>query len=50
MDLIAVHASEEIKHTWSAQMGKMTLRVDDLEYGHTHHLESYLVMESPRLI
>lgn len=36
MDLFAIHACEEIKRKWSARMGKMTLRVDDLEYARTH--------------
>ncbi|KZL84192.1 saccharopine dehydrogenase [Colletotrichum incanum] len=31
MDLLAIHACREIKLRWSAQMGKMTLRVDDLD-------------------
>ncbi|KAI7785766.1 saccharopine dehydrogenase [Diaporthe eres] len=31
MDLFAIHACQEIKHRWSAQMGKMTLRVDNLD-------------------
>ncbi|KAG8161387.1 hypothetical protein KVR01_008374 [Diaporthe batatas] len=31
MDLFAIHACEMIKQKWSAQMGKMTLRVDDLD-------------------
>lgn len=39
MDLFAIHACQEIKQRWSAQMGKMTLRVDDLEYARTHQLE-----------
>lgn len=50
MDLFAIHACQEIKHKWSAQMGEMTLRVDDLEYASTHHFESYLMVESRRLI
>lgn len=32
MDLFAIHACQQIEQKWSAQMGKMTLRVDDLEY------------------
>lgn len=47
MDLFAIHACQEIKQKWSAQMGKMTLRVDDLEYARNHHLESYLILEFP---
>lgn len=39
MDLFAIHAHQQIKQKWSAQMGKMTLRVDDLEYARTHPLE-----------
>lgn len=34
MDLMAVHASREIASKWSAKLGKMTLRIDELEYGH----------------
>lgn len=34
MDLFAIHACQQIEQTWSARMGKMTLRVDDLEYEH----------------
>lgn len=49
MDLFAIHACQQIKHKWSAQMGMMTLRVDDLEYARTHHVESYSIPEFPRL-
>ncbi|KAL3290996.1 saccharopine dehydrogenase [Colletotrichum asianum] len=31
MDLFAIHACRELKQKWSARMGKMTLRVDDLD-------------------
>ncbi|KAJ4422408.1 hypothetical protein N0V82_002964 [Gnomoniopsis sp. IMI 355080] len=31
MDLFAIHACQEIQQKWSAKMGKMTLRVDDLD-------------------
>lgn len=31
MDLFAIHACQQLKQRWSAQMGKMTLRVDDLD-------------------
>ncbi|KAK2773095.1 saccharopine dehydrogenase [Colletotrichum kahawae] len=31
MDLFAIHACGELEQKWSAQMGKMTLRVDDLD-------------------
>ncbi|KAL1866679.1 hypothetical protein Daus18300_006623 [Diaporthe australafricana] len=31
MDLLAIHACQEIEKKWLAQMGKMTLRVDDLD-------------------
>ncbi|TDZ35528.1 hypothetical protein C8035_v009170 [Colletotrichum spinosum] len=31
MDLFAIHACHQLQQTWSARMGKMTLRVDDLD-------------------
>lgn len=40
MDLFAIHACEQIEQKWSARMGKMTLRVDDLEYARLNVLRN----------